>query len=248
MGDYFLSERIRLRRILDLESRRDRFKGVKRTTKINILSILILVLAAGLFFSIFSGHFARANEASSAKKTNLKLVDPMSRINDLKEGKDKKNEIKVCLEDKNPKSAVVVLDNKTDNSCEKQIGDIVGNHPIEKMIPYICNQDKNTAAFLVAIARKESSWGDHAPSLNGRDCYNYWGYKGSHNLVQGYSCFDSPEQAVEEVGGRIGRLIEKKIDTPEKMVVWKCGGGCARDSGAGSWIGAVRQYWTGLVS
>lgn len=132
-----------------------------------------------------------------------------------------------------------------------EVTEMVKGHPIEKMIPYICDRDKKTAAFLVAIARKESSWGLHAPHKNGRDCYNYWGYKGNYNLSpSGYSCFDSPEHAVEVVGGKIDQLIGKKVDTPERMVTWKCGSSCKGHSpeSVQSWIGAVRQYWTKLLS
>ena len=64
---------------------------------------------------------------------------------------------------------------KSQKELEKDIKDMVKGYPIEKMVPYIAEQDRTVAAFIVAIARKESSWGVHVPVLNGKDCYNYWG-------------------------------------------------------------------------
>lgn len=120
---------------------------------------------------------------------------------------------------------------------------------MKKMIPFIVERNEKTAAFLVAIAKKESGWGEHAPSKGGRDCYNYWGYKGNYNLAMGYSCFDSPEHAIKVVGDKIDQLIAKKIDTPARMVVWKCGSSCAGHDpeGVRSWIGTVETYLRKLI-
>lgn len=123
---------------------------------------------------------------------------------------------------------------------------LVAGHPIEKMLPFIVRHDKKTASFLIAIAKKESNWGVHAPQKNDQGCFNYWGYRGTHNqTASGYSCFDSAEQAVEVVGKRIRDLIEQKIDTPEKMIVWKCGKSCAGHdrSGVLKWISDVAMYY-----
>jgi hypothetical protein len=132
---------------------------------------------------------------------------------------------------------------------DKKIEDILAGYPMEKMVVAINKKDKETAAFLVAIAKKESDWGKHSPSKGGRDCFNYWGYKGGYNPVQGYSCFDSPEHAVEVVGGRIDTLTDKGLNTPEKMVVWKCGSSCSwdRPEAVRSWIGTIRTYWSQLM-
>ncbi|HHX58753.1 MAG TPA: hypothetical protein GX706_03230 [Candidatus Moranbacteria bacterium] len=123
---------------------------------------------------------------------------------------------------------------------EKAIGEVLKGTPMSKMTTAIAQQEKIVAAFLVGIALKESSFGVHAPSKNGRDCYNYWGYKGSSNLtVSGYSCFSSPEQAVQVVGKRLEKLaINQKLDTPAKMIIWKCGNSCSGHDPAGvaKWI------------
>ena len=130
-------------------------------------------------------------------------------------------------------------------ALEKEIYGVVKGHPIEKMVPYIAKQDRTVAAFIVAIARKESGWGEHYPVLNGEDCYNYWGYRGQRDKMGtgGHTCFDSPQDAVDTVAKRIKTLAEENgRDTPAKMVVWKCGGSCAATGGqaaANKWISDV---------
>ena len=129
---------------------------------------------------------------------------------------------------------------------EKKIHNIVRGYPIEKMAPYISRKNKRVASFLVAIAKKESNWGRHSPKKDGKECFNYWGYRGPENPTDsGYSCFDSPAHAVNVVGGRIGELVRGKIDTPKEMVMWKCGTtNCARrDRGAAKWIWDVGYYY-----
>lgn len=249
MDDYFLSESP-ARTGLDLEIRRNRFKGVKRTEKINILSILILVLAMGLFFSAYGGRvFARAEQPKSENVAQA-IADPMDKIKSHREEDEKKVSVKICLDEPLAKPADQPNNKgkKEENSEQSKYLELVSGSPMEEMVPYISKRDKKTASFLVAIAKKESDWGRHSPRKDGRDCHNYWGYKGGYNLVQGYSCFDSAEQAVEVVGNRIEQLIGKNIDTPQKMLVWKCGGNCAGDKGAASWVGTVSGYFNKLTS
>lgn len=132
------------------------------------------------------------------------------------------------------------------NVLRKKINNLVDGYPIEKMTPFISHKNKRVASFLVAIAKKESNWGRHSPKMNGKECFNYWGYRGPENpTASGYSCFDSPQHAVNVVGGRIGELVADKIDTPKEMVMWKCGStSCARsDRGAAKWIWDVGYYY-----
>jgi len=132
------------------------------------------------------------------------------------------------------------------NVFQEKINDLVGGYPIEKMTPYISHKNKKVASFLVAIAKKESNWGRRSPKKNGKECFNYWGYRGPENpTASGYSCFDSPQRAVNVVGGRIADLVAEKIDTPKEMVMWKCGStNCARsDRGAAKWIWDVGYYY-----
>ena len=129
---------------------------------------------------------------------------------------------------------------------QKKINDLVDGYPIEKMSPYISHKNKKVASFLIAIAKKESNWGKLSPKKNGRECFNYWGYRGPESpTASGYSCFDSPQHAVNVVGGRIADLVADKIDTPKEMVMWKCGStSCAsRDRGAAKWIWDVGYYY-----
>lgn len=135
----------------------------------------------------------------------------------------------------------------------KEIKQMVQGYPIEQMTPYIVKQDPKTAMFLVAIAKKESAWGKRHPVLDGEDCYNYWGFrlKSERMGSGGHTCFDSPEQAVNVIAERIDELVkEEKIDTPQEMIVWKCGYRCDGPEAAGSqkWIKDVGYYYNELLN
>lgn len=134
---------------------------------------------------------------------------------------------------------------------EKEIMSMVSGYPIEKMVPEIIKQDRVVAAFLIAIAKKESNWGKRVPVLDGQDCFNYWGYRGIRDRMGtgGHTCFDSPKDAVETVGKRIEYLVsETKRNTPDKMVVWKCGYDCSWDNKTAvrKWISDVDLYFKKL--
>ena len=122
---------------------------------------------------------------------------------------------------------------------------MTNGYPIEEMATEIAKQDEEVAAFLVAIAKKESAWGKRTPKLNGEECYNYWGFRRKRLLMGsgGHTCFDSPEDAVKTVADRIENLVAKGIDTPREMALWKCGSGCSRDAGASKWIADVKLYY-----
>lgn len=120
--------------------------------------------------------------------------------------------------------------------------------PMETMVPFLAKRDRETATFLVSIARKESSWGEHVPTKDGVDCYNYWGYKGvgSRGTGMGYACFSSPEEAIEVVGDRISELVhEKHLDSPSRLIVWKCGSSCEGHSpeSVAKWISDVGNVY-----
>ncbi len=138
--------------------------------------------------------------------------------------------------------------NTKQSDFEKEIMEMVKDYPIKQMVPEIAKRNRTVAAFLIGIARKESSWGVHVPVLNGEDCYNYWGYRGKRERMGtgGHTCFDSPKDAVDVVAKRMEYLIsEKKLDTPAKMVVWKCGSNCSVTGGqaaANKWIDDVGFY------
>jgi hypothetical protein len=149
-----------------------------------------------------------------------------------------------------PEGNQVVHASKSEK-MEKDIRKVVFGYPIKEMAPFIAKKDGKVAAYLVAIAKKESNWGKFTPKKNGKECYNYWGFRGSYNPTEsGYSCFDSPAQAVNMVGKRIGNLVAQKIDTPQEMVVWKCGSSCSSHSSrdASKWVRDVDFYYRKLYN
>lgn len=145
-----------------------------------------------------------------------------------------------------PVSSPPQAEGKSDSKLQRDIKKLVKGYPIAEMAPYIAGKDKKTAAFLIAIAKKESNWGIHSPKKRGKTCYNYWGYRGPENpTVSGYSCFSSPRQAVNVVGKRIKNLVAQKVDTPREMVMWKCGDACTRSGARGEakWVRDVEFYY-----
>lgn len=248
MCEYFRSVAKRLRSFSPVGICRGRFKGVKRTKKQNILVIIILALVAGLFFSILFEQNVLAEREIICSKNEKWQLDPLERIGKGFLRKYEKAE-KICREDKLKKENRP--QEKIKSSAEEIYANLVKGHPIEMMVSKISEKDKDVAAFLIGIAKKESDWGTHSPQKDGRDCFNYWGYRGGYNSTDsGYSCFDSSDQAVEIVSARIKELIGKNINTPQKMVVWKCGSSCAGHDPAGvkKWISDVSLYYDKLNS
>ncbi len=130
---------------------------------------------------------------------------------------------------------------------EVEINKIVEGSPMKKMTPLLAQLDNRVAAFMVAIAKKESNLGRRVPVLHGEDCFNYWGYRGIREKMGsgGHTCFDSPKDAVETVSKRISELVKADIDTPQEMVIWKCGSSCAghSDYSVEKWISDVEMYY-----
>ena len=138
----------------------------------------------------------------------------------------------------------------SDGEAYEQIRAIVKNSPMEKMAALISQRDRTVAAFMVGIAMKESKFGRYSPKKNGLECYNYWGYRGKENTTQsGYSCFQSPEEAVKVVGDRIEKLVKNGLRTPAQMIVWKCGSTCAGHSeeSVAKWIKDVSIHYNELT-
>lgn len=250
MDDYFLSLRRFLRTFSCLRNWKSRFKGV-RTKKRNILITIILAVAASLFFSIFFDRNAQAEQSKvETKKPGVKTIDPMNKIGKGLISIESQENNNSCLEISEKKEIISENDPEKDKT-DRVLSELVAGHPISEMIPYISKRDKKVAAFLIAIAKKESDWGTHSPKMNGQDCHNYWGYKGGYKLTSsGYSCFDSPQQAVAVVGDRIESLVNKNIDTPERMLVWKCGSSCKGHDpfGVRKWVSDVSHIFYKLMS
>ncbi|NTU98806.1 hypothetical protein HGA64_02260 [Candidatus Falkowbacteria bacterium] len=124
----------------------------------------------------------------------------------------------------------------------KQVLTIVKDTPMEKMVTEIAKRDRAVAAYIVGIAMKESKFGKYSPKKNGKECFNYWGYRGKENTTQsGYSCFNSPQHAIKVVGDRIESMLGKGSRTPAQMISWKCGSSCAGHSNESvqKWIADV---------
>lgn len=140
------------------------------------------------------------------------------------------------------------LEESEKEALEKKTLEMVKGYPIEEMIPYIMEKDRIVVAFLIGIAKKESNWGKRVPVLNGQDCYNYWGYRGKRQFMgtDGHTCFNSRKDAVDTVAKRIEGLVNNdKLNTPEKMIIWKCGFSCDGHSrySVQKWISDVNMYF-----
>lgn len=139
-----------------------------------------------------------------------------------------------------------ILFNQPNLELQRQVEEMLEGYPMASMAPYIARENKQVAAYLVAIGKKESSWGEHVPVLNGEDCFNYWGFRKKQDRMGsgGHTCFDSPEEAVYIVAKRIKSLIKKGYDTPTEMVLWKCGRCDGPEAaGASKWIQDVDLYY-----
>ena len=204
-----------------------RIRGIKKEKKNIIIAISILILSMGVFFypapktrfvlasnnqnafcsfkkgilcakTLELGDLNKNREPAEKEKISLESLIPVHKIGSYAYQKEKKIEKKQA---NNCASAKEITSNSELDA--NRVLAMVAGHPIEKMAPYILKRDKRVGSFLVAIAKKESDWGLYSPLKAGRECYNYWGYKGGYNLTEsGYSCFDSPEQAIAVVGDR----------------------------------------------
>lgn len=155
--------------------------------------------------------------------------------------------------DKNFLTQNDTLNQKTSREIEvdnlkRDLNALVKGSPMEKMVPYIAEQDRTTAAYMIGIAKKESNWGSRKPVLAGQDCFNYWGFRLTRARMGsgGHTCFDSPREAVNVVAGRIQQIIERNnAQSAKKMLVWKCGSDCSVTGGQASadkWAQDVDLY------
>lgn len=196
-------------------------------------------------------------ENNSSLQVQISTVSPEQANTVVTVIEDKKpNKNKLAVLDNAPKTKVANIENNQDSEknqvTEKQLAvmeKMTAGHPIAKMLPYIAKRDPVTAAFVVAIAKKESNWGKVSPRKKNGDCFNYWGFKDKRfPFVAGHSCFPSAEAAVESVGNRIDKLVSNGRNTPSELVIWKCGSACAKDGNAGKWISDVNMYFKPIVS
>lgn len=194
----------------------------------------------GLFFNLILDSRAYAQKSNAKEEIDSAALDPLNKI-----GQGITNDANFNI------SCRTLKITQAGNTANPKISAMLSGYPMAKMIPSLGKRKGEVALYLVAIAKKESDWGKHSPKKSGKECYNYWGYRGGYNETQsGYSCFDSPEQAVRVVGDRIEKLLGQRLNTPEKMIVWKCGSTCAGHDPAGvrKWISDVSLYYKKLNS
>lgn len=224
---------------------------VSKNKKISFLTILIFI--SGCFFynhfsSIFPSCFANDYKPEGYLEHEKAWVAKISYVESMVKIQKQENSKTFLVDTKKYPEVEKRVDFQ---NIELEIGRIVGNAPIREMIPSIIKFDQRVAAFVVGIAKKESDWGRRSPSLSGKTCYNYWGYKGkgSRGASMGYACFGSPEEAVEVVGKRIENLVAKNINEPRKMLVWKCGSSCAGHDPGGvqKWVSDVNMYFSRVM-
>lgn len=212
-----------------------------------ILFIVAIVLTIGLSGRLLNTQpvfyaYASVNNVNVSRTLQSPLFEKSSILAD--------NSEKEALLENETLGDTIGLVSESENILRDKLYDIVGDSPIREMVPFISKREEKVAAFLVGIAKKESSFGSRSPLKDGETCYNYWGYKssGERGKAMGYACFASAEEAVKVVGDRIEVLVNKKRDTPARMVdTWKCGTSCAGDPGAPSWVSTVALYFKKIV-
>lgn len=140
-----------------------------------------------------------------------------------------------------------------DMTLDGEIRELTAGYPLEAMAGTIAEYDRQVAALIVGIAKKESNWGKRVPlASDGSDCFNYWGYKGAgaRGVAMGHGCFATPEEAVHAVGNRIAELVDlRQTSEPKNFTIWKCGSSCATHSpeSVRKWIADVDLYYRKIV-
>jgi len=228
-----------------LDFNKNLFKKTKKHyNKKNILLTILILISVCFFYSkgisFVPNLRVEAKEYEVSDKLMIKNTDEWY-FNKFKDSfKGEKN-----VEEE-------IIPDLAKKEFEKELVAIVDGYPIEEMAQFIAEYNNKIAGLIIGIAKKESNWGKRSPSKNGKICYNYWGYKGAGSLgtVMGYGCFASAEEAVAVIGGRIEELVNQNLDTPQKMVVWKCGRSCETTGGqaaANKWISDVNVYYNKIA-
>ncbi len=193
--------------------------------------LLIISMVAFSFSYIFQKNFGRSAVAEELKNSGgivLGVAD--DRTDGITPDENNNSDSSLQLADEDViMNLIARIDDEKNMDFTKEILPYVKGKPMEDMAPYIAKQPRIVAAFIVGIAMKESKFGVYAPhDAAGNDCHNYWGYRGPENTTaSGYSCFTSPEHAIQVVGKKINKLVAQGISNPAEMISWKCGSSCA---------------------
>jgi uncharacterized FlgJ-related protein len=207
---------------------------------------IVFIALIGVSFSLLNNVFLE-NQAALAKEDNQEKIKKITSEENFN------NIIK-----QNPNDVIENLIIEADKKKKQEImadklDELLEGHPMAEMSNLIAEQDEIVAALIVGIGKKESNWGKRSPSKDGKDCYNYWGYKtsGSRGKALGHACFGSPEEAIETIAKRLNHFVyETNRDTPAKMIVWKCGSSCAGHNpvGVNKWISDVQLYYDQVLA
>lgn len=237
---------------------KDAFSGY--TNGVSMLRMWNLSVVSSLIFGMFLmtmiyrylGPGARANVEEARVQTEMaQLIQKQEDERILGESiaraqADREAQVQSSVDMEKRLASEAIL--RQQKKFESKIVEMVKGYPIEKMAPYIAKEDPLVAAFFIAIAKKESSWGQRVPVNGGKDCYNYVGFrlKTKEMGSDGHSCFSSPKEGFEVTVKRIKSLIyNEKMTTAKKMVSpWKCGYDCSWDSpeAVQKWISDVDYY------
>lgn len=227
-------------------------KQKKQTLKNNkrIYLIAILLVAMGYFFYAWKEVDGFYAQNYAQKKDLIAKIDLKQELGTTDDQFGTRKEFEQNEKNLTGLNFFAV---SSDKEVKTKLYELVGDAPIKEMVPFIAEHEKVVAGLIVGIAKKESAWGEHAPSLNGQDCFNYWGYKGagSRGTSMGYGCFASPEEGVQVIGARIAELANKNINTPSKMIVWKCGSASCTGHdpvAVRKWINDVDMYFSKIIA
>ena len=190
--------------------------------------LLIISLTAFSFAYIFQKHFGRSAAFEGLKNSGgIVLGATDDRTDDF--ARSGGNDSLQLADEDIIMNLIAKIDDEKNMDFTQEILPYVKGKPMENMAPFIAKQPRIVAAFIVGIAMKESKFGVYAPhDAAGNDCHNYWGYRGPENTTaSGYSCFTSPEHAIQVIGKKINKLVAGGISNPAEMISWKCGSSCA---------------------
>lgn len=232
-----------------LSSKRLNLRGRKKTVSLGIF-LTLAIISVFYLLGINSASGAQVSEADKNNKSDVNFISLAFGNNE--EGEFSSETNTDITEVVNEYYGIKTKDQEQ-IEFENKLYEMVEGHPIEEMVPYISEYDKDIAALIVGIAKKESNWGKRSPlKSNGDTCYNYWGYKGagSEGIAMGHGCFGSPEEAVDAIGGRIVELGEQGLNTPSEMLVWKCGRSCAGHAPGSpeKWVSDVSIYYNQIIT
>ncbi|MDH4330605.1 MAG: hypothetical protein OEV93_03580 [Candidatus Moranbacteria bacterium] len=215
----------------------------ERKKNLILFGIVIVLIIVGCFY-------LNKQDVVSGAQANFEVKElAQKEIENESVSRNQKEEVNVMLNDFTAQIAQRDIERE---ELESELYEMVGDYPVRDMVPYISKYDREVAALIVGIAKKESNWGKRSPLKNdGETCYNYWGFKGagSEGIAMGHGCFGTPEEAVDAIGKRIEELVAQGLNTPSKMIVWKCGRSCDGHApgSAQKWVSDVNIYYSQIV-